>query len=263
VAAAGDIACAPGSTPGTTCQHKAVSDVILADTAVGTVLTLGDNQYEMGTLEAYQQSYGPTWGRFKDKTYPVAGNHEYTTAGAAGHFDYFGARAGDRTKGYYSFDVDSWHFVALNSEIDVSASGAQMAWLKSDLSAHSNKCVAAYWHKPRWSTGLHGDHTIMGPAVQILYDANADLILSGHDHSYERFHPLNPAGVRDDDRGIVQIVSGQGGKGHYAVAGRATTATKDNTSYGYSRLVLRAESADISFVPAVGTYTDSFTLTCH
>ena len=264
VAAAGDIACKPGYSVGSSCQHKAVSDKILADTAVGTVLALGDNQYEDGTLSAYQQSYGPTWGRLKSKTRPVPGNHEYHTSGASGYYDYFGSRAGDRTKGYYSFNVGAWHFVALNSERDTGTTGSQLTWLRADLKANPNKCVAAYFHKPRWSTGSgHGDNTVVAPFVKALYDANADLMLSGHDHDYERFYPLNPSGVRDDARGITQIVSGLGGKNHYSVAGRSTTVTKNHTAYGYSRLVLHAGSADISFVPAVGTYRDSYRLTCH
>jgi hypothetical protein len=263
VAAAGDIACVPGQIVGSSCQHGVVSDAILADTAIDTVLALGDNQYDAGTLTEYQGSYDQTWGRFKGKTRPVPGNHEYSTANAAGYYGYFGPLAGDATKGYYSFDVGAWHFIAMNSEKDYSPTGAQMAWLRSDLAAHPSKCVAAYWHRPRWSTGNNGDSTRMAPAVQILYDANADLILSGHDHDYERFQPLNPSGIRDDARGIVSIVSGSGGRSHYMPVGRDTTVTMDRTSYGYSRLVLHEDSAEVSFVPAVGIYADSFTLTCH
>ena len=263
IAAVGDIACAPGYTVGSTCQHKAVADKIISDTAVSRVLALGDIQYEAGALSAFQNSYDKSWGPLKSKTKPVPGNHEYGTSGAAGYFDYFGALAGDRSKGYYSFDVGAWHFVALNSERDITAGGAQVAWLKADLAAHPNKCVGAMWHKPRWSTGTHGDHSSMAPFVQALYDARAEVILSGHDHDYERFYPLNPSGVRDDTRGIVQIVSGEGGKNHYAVAGRSTTAAKDSTSYGYARLTLHSDSADVTFVPAVGSYRDAAKITCR
>jgi 3',5'-cyclic AMP phosphodiesterase CpdA len=264
VAAAGDIACRAKSKPGANCQHKAVSDAILADTDVTTVLSLGDNQYEKGSLNDYQSSYDQTWGRFKNKTRPVPGNHDYKTPGAAGYYDYFGSAAGDRNKGYYSFDVGAWHFVALNSEVDLKRGGRQLAWLKADLKSHPNQCVAAYWHQPRWSSGTeHGDYVPVAPFFEALYAANADLILNGHEHSYERFHPLNPAGVRDDKRGIVEIVSGLGGRNHYPVRGRATTAAKDNTSYGYSRLTLHPKSATIEFQSAVGSYRDSYQLTCH
>ena len=264
VAAAGDIACKAKSKPGKTCQHKAVSDAILADRGVTTVLSLGDNQYENGSLSDYQSSYGQTWGRLKDKTRPVPGNHEYKTQGAAGYYDYFGSAAGDRSKGYYSFDVGGWHFIALNSEVDLKRGGRQVAWLKTDLNSHPNRCVAAYWHQPRWSSGTeHGDDPAVAPFFETLYAANADLILNGHEHSYERFQPLNPSGVPDDKRGLVEIVSGLGGRNHYPVRGRATTAAKDNTSYGYSRLTLHPDSADITFRSAVGSYQDSYRLNCH
>ena len=264
IAAAGDIACAPGYRAGASCRHKSVSDKILADSEVKAVLVLGDAQYNAGTLANFMASYHPTWGRFRAKTRPVPGNHEYGTPAAAGYFDYFGSRAGDRRKGYYAFDVGSWRFYAINSERDTSANGAQLAWLKRDLAANPRKCVAAYWHRPRWSSGSsHGNNPHMAPFFKALYDANAELVLSGHDHNYERFVPLNPAGMRDDARGVVQIVSGLGGKNHYQVAGRSTTAAKDQTSFGYSRLTLHPGQVDISYVPAVGTYKDSSRLTCH
>jgi single-stranded DNA-binding protein len=263
IAAVGDIACAPGYTVGSGCQHKAVADKIISDTAVSKVLALGDLQYESGALSAFLEVYDKSWGPLKAKTKPIPGNHEYQTSGAAGYYDYFGALAGDRTKGYYSFDVGAWHFVALNSERDITAAGAQVAWLKADLAAHRNKCVGAMFHKPRWSSGSHGDNPLMAPFVQALYDAGAELILSGHDHDYERFYPLNPSGVRDDARGIVQIVSGQGGKNHYSVTGRSTTAAKDNTSHGYARLTLHPDSADVTFVSAVGSYRDTARITCR
>lgn len=264
VAAAGDIACKPGAKSGASCQQKAVSDAVLADTAVGTVLALGDNQYDAGTATAYRDSYDHSWGRFKAITRPVPGNHEYKTPGATGYYDYFGSLAGERGKGYYSFDVGAWHFIALNSEVDISSTGKQVAWLMADLRANPTTCVAAYWHRPRWSSGVkHGDYGGVAPFVEALYQANADLVLVGHEHDYERFYPLAPDGRRDDKRGIVQIVSGVGGKNHYAVRGRATTAAKDSNAFGYSRLVLHPDSADITFEPAVGTYRDSFKLTCH
>jgi acid phosphatase type 7 len=264
VAAAGDIACEAGNKPGRVCQHKAVSDAILADREVGTVFTLGDTQYPKATLAQFRGSYDKTWGRFKNKTRPVPGNHEYETDGAAGYFDYFGSAAGDRTKGYYSFNLGSWHVVALNSEVDTARDGAQVAWLKADLLANQTRCVVAFWHRPRWSSGVvHGDNPEVAPFVEALYDANADLVLNGHEHSYERTYPLDPEGLRDTDRGIVHVVSGLGGKSQYQVMGGEITAARNSTSYGYSRLVLHPDYADITYVPAVGSYRDSSRLRCH
>lgn len=264
VAAVGDIACAPGVpvTP-TSCQHKAVADKILA-TNPSAFLALGDLQYHDGNLSAFNASYDAAFAQLKAITKPIPGNHEYRTPGASGYYDYFGTLAGDRTKGYYSFDVGPWHFVALNSEKDVGADGEQVAWLKADLAANSKNCVAAIWHKPRWSTGAeHGDDATVQPFVSALVAAEADLILNGHDHDYERFYPLDASGARDDTNGITQIVSGLGGKDHYRVRGRATTAAKNDSGFGFVQLVLHDGSADISYVPAVGSYTDSTTLTCH
>ncbi len=264
VAAAGDIACAADAAVGAgSCRHKAVSDKILADTAVGTVLMLGDAQYPDGTLADFQASYHPTWGRLKPRTRPVPGNHEYQTPGARGYYDYFGSRAGDPSKGYYSFDLGTWHVIALNSEKDTAATGAQVSWLKADLEAHPNRCTLAFYHRPRWSGGSHGDSTAVAPFVRALYDADADLILNGHEHDYERLHPLNPAGVRDDLRGVTQIVSGLGGKDTRRITPRSTTAASDASSFGYTRLVLRRGYAEVSYRAAVGTYTDSTTVTCH
>lgn len=231
---------------------------------MGTVLTLGDHQYPDGTLSQYRSSYDRTWGRFKQRTRPVPGNHDYETKGAAGYFDYFGTAAGAGRKGYYSFNVGAWHFVALNSEDDTSSDGAQVAWLRADLQSNRNRCVAAYWHRPRWSSGVrHGDDPRVRPFIEALYEANAELVLTGHEHNYERSYPLNPDGVRDDERGIVQVVSGLGGKSQYRLRGRDTTVTMNSESYGYSRLVLYPRYADITFVPAVGGYRDSFRLRCH
>jgi hypothetical protein len=264
VAAVGDMVCARGAavTPAT-CQHQAVSDRILVDNPAA-LLALGDLQYEKGTLSAFNTAYNPSYGRLKARTKPVPGNHEYYTSNASGYYDYFGAIAGDRTKGYYSFDIGEWHFLALNSERDTAATGAQVAWLKADLAANTKNCVGAIWHKPRFSTGTeHGDDPAMAPFWDALYAARADLILNGHDHGYERFHPMTPAGVRDDSSGITQIVSGLGGKNRKPVAGRSTTAARTSAVHGYARLVLRPNGTDLSFVPVGGTYTDRTTISCH
>src|SRR6185503_665015 len=129
----------------------------LLDNITGTVFTVGDNVYPDGTLTLFNNCYDPTWGRHKNRTKPVPGNHDYHVAGAAGYFDYFGAAAGDRTKGYYSYNLGAWHIIALNSEIAQSAGSAQEQWLKADLAADQSMCTLAYWHKPRFSSGQHGN----------------------------------------------------------------------------------------------------------
>src|SRR5207249_3842120 len=141
------------------CRAKATSDLLVGGNFDG-VLTLGDEQYTDGALSKFQQSYDPSWGRLKAITYPAPGNHEYLTPGASGYFDYFGAVAGARDRGYYSFDIGRWHVVALNGNCAIiggcQAGSTQEQWLRADLAAHPASCVLGYWHQPRFSSGEHG-----------------------------------------------------------------------------------------------------------
>jgi hypothetical protein len=275
VAAAGDIACDPasggfngGNGTTTSCRQKYTSDLLVGP-GVTAVLTLGDNQYESGTLSQFQNSYDLSWGRVKSMTHPAVGNHEYGTAGAAGYFDYFGPAAGDRTKGYYSFDIGSWHLIALNSNCaQVSGCGAgspQERWLRSDLAAHQATCTLAYFHHARFSSGPHGNNSSVQPLWQALYEADADVVLSGHDHDYERFAPQDPAGNADSARGIREFVVGTGGKSHYALTARkANSELFNGDTYGVLKLTLRDGAYDWKFVPeAAGSFTDSGSDACH
>src|SRR6266496_1654476 len=237
VAAAGDIACDPGSSSfnggnGTSnsCRQRYTSD-LLVNMAPAAVLALGDNQYYCGSYQAHLQSYDPSWGRVKAITHPVVGNHEYLTsggtgctsanAGAAGYFSYFGAAAGNPGQGYYSFDVGTWHIIALNSNCGdaggCSSSSPQGVWLKDDLAKKSKFCTLAYWHIPLFSSGGRAASNSK-PFWQLLYDNNADVILSGHDHIYERFAPQTPSGAVDGVRGIREFIVGSGGANHTTIA---------------------------------------------
>jgi hypothetical protein len=142
---------------------------------------------------------------------PSPGNHDYHTAGAAGYFDYFGANAGDPGVGYYGYDVGEWHIISLNSEISMSAGSAQEQWLRADLAATTKPCVLAYWHKPRFSSANHGSSTGPRALWQALYDYKAEVVVAGHDHTYERFALQDPDGNADQS-GIRQFVVGTGGR---------------------------------------------------
>jgi calcineurin-like phosphoesterase family protein len=275
VAAAGDIACDPadpnfngGLGTANFCHQRATSDLLLGG-GFDAVLVLGDNQYENATLAKYMASFDPSWGRVKPLIRPAVGNHEYLTAGAAGYYAYFGAAAGDPAEGYYSYDLGAWHLVVLNSncgEVGGCGPGSpQGQWLASDLAAHAGQCLLAYWHHPRFSSGAHGDDPITDPFWQQLYQAQADLILTGHDHDYERFAPQSPAGVYDPWRGIRQFVVGSGGKNHVPVATvRANSEVRDDTTFGVLKLTLRPDGYDWQFLPdASGTFTDSGSGACH
>ena len=264
VAAVGDIACSPG-TPVTaqTCQQQAVSDSILA-AAPAAFLPLGDNQYPDGTLAQYRGSYHPSYGRLKATTSPTPGNHEYNTSGAAGYFDYFGTAAGLRSKAYYSFDVGAWHVVSLNSERDIAAAGVQLTWLKNDLAAAKNPCTMAILHKPRFSSGEHGDDAAMKPFVDALVAGRAELLLAGHDHHYERFAPQTGDGSASST-GVTEIVTGTGGKSLYDVNRvAANSVSRSHSGFGWLKLTLHPTSADVRYVPVAGnTFSDQKTIACR
>jgi hypothetical protein len=274
VAAVGDLACDPadshwnhGTGSPSYCHERKVA-ALVGEVRPTAFLPLGDVQYEKGTAAAFAKSYDPAFGRFKSISYPVAGNHEYRTNDAAGYFDYFGSRAGPRNRGYYSYDLGSWHLIALNSECDevsCSKGSAQETWLREDLAAHQNQCVLAYWHVPRWSNGAeHGDSTSVSAFVQALYDAHAEVILNGHDHNYERFAPRTPSGTIDRAAGVREFVVGTGGKNLKPVSPSSATEASTADAYGLLSLTLAPGSYSWRFHSEAGkTYTDSGTATCH
>ena len=277
VAAAGDIACAPdpggigaGERNSAISCFGAQTAGVVAAIDPDAVLALGDLQYPDGSLERFRAGYDRTWGAFKAITYPVVGNHEYGTRDAQGYFDYFGAAAGSPDTGYYSYDLAGWHVVALNSECrrigGCGAGSPQQRWLAADLAAHPAACTLAYWHRPRFSSGHHGDNTDYTVFWKDLRDAGAELVLTGHDHDYERFAPLGTDGA-PDPLGIREFVVGTGGDSFYAmhqppvgqevgIAGRP----------GVLQLTLRPGGYDWAFrVPQGSTdsIADSGSARCH
>ncbi len=238
---------------------------LLLDTIPGTAFTTGDNAYEDGTAQEFTDCYHPTWGRHRSRTRPSPGNHDYHTAGASGYYDYFGASAGDPAQGYYSYDLGAWHIVALNSNIDLSANSPQLQWLAADLAAHPATCTAAYWHHPRFSSGMHNDDTGMQDLWQVLYDAGVDLVLNGHDHDYERFAPQTPTGALDTQRGIREFVVGTGGRSlrNFATVA-ANSEVRNSDTHGVLKLSLYASRYEWEFVPVAGqTFRDSGSTNCH
>ena len=287
IAAAGDIACDTeseffngGFGVEGRCRQLAVSD-LLVNAGLSAVLALGDTQYHVGSLDDYQGSFDPSWGRVKPIIRPIPGNHEYGTANARGYFDYFNGAgmhtgaAGDRDKGYYSFDVGAWHVVALNSVCDQVDRGAaadgcalgspQERWLRSDLAAHRNSCTLAYWHAPRFNSGLRGNKPVGQAFLETLYAAGADIVLSGDAHDYERFAPQDPDGRLDPARGIRQFVVGTGGvffTGWSKV--KPNSEVRQNDTFGVLMLTLGPGRYDWRFVPEAGkTFTDSGSGVCH
>ena len=287
VAAAGDYGCDPldphydnldGTPNGDACQQKTTSN-LLVNGHFAAVLALGDQHY-CGSLAEYQQAYDPTWGRVKSITHPIPGNHEYLTsggltpttgcdssnAGAAGYFTYFGSAAGTRGQGWYSFDVGAWHLIALNSNCSDAGgcipSSPQGLWLASDLAAHQNQCILAYWHIPLFSSGGRASQNGYWLWRQ-LYAAHADVVLDGHDHIYERFDPQDSDGVADPN-GIREFIVGTGGANHTSIASiAANSVVRNTTTFGILGLTLHPGGYSWNFEPAAGTFTDSGSASCH
>jgi hypothetical protein len=274
IAAVGDIACAPGDPSfngglGTTtaCQQAATAR-LASSLQPQAVLGLGDLQYDVGATSEFSAVYASTWGALDPRMLPAPGNHEYLTAGAAGYFSYFGARAGPSGLGYYSVDIGAWHIIALNSNceaVSCAAGQPQETWLRADLAAHPNACTLAFFHHPLFSSGQGAADEPVGPFWQDLYAANADVVLVGHSHDYERFAPQTPTGAADPARGIREIVVGTGGKDMVPLGAPAPNSeARTSTTFGVLAMRLRPTGYDWSFVPAAGgTFTDSGTTACH
>jgi acid phosphatase type 7 len=292
IAAAGDISCDPRAKffnaakgTGNACTMGATAKLI-QDLRPTAVLVLGDSQYEDGSLAKFQTSYQRTWGPLKPITHPAVGNHEYVTPNATGYYRYFGAAAGAPQQGWYSFNIGSWHLISLNSECGYiggcGKDSPQETWLKADLENHKAHCTLAYWHEPRFSSGQHGDNQLMATIFNDLVAAKADIVLSGHNHDYERFDPIGrtpqgPGGAGGaksfqppnlDPSGIREFIVGTGGRDHKRFRApplNGERARNDDT-YGVLELKLGRGTYSWSFVPVGGrggVFRDSGSGRCH
>jgi len=241
----------------------------ILDHTPGAIFAAGDEAYPSGSLEQYQACYAPTWGRFRARTKPALGNHEYLTPHASGYFAYFGSAAGDATRGYYAFDLNGWRIYMMNSncsEVGGCQQGSpQEVWLRGDINAHPAICSMAIWHHPRFSSGLTGSDEDMQDMWADLYAAGAEMLVVGHDHIYERFAPLDAAGRIDRKRGIREFVVGTGGGSHEAIGTPVTgSEVRNNNTYGVLKLTLKPDSFRWDFLPERGkTFTDSGAGVCH
>jgi hypothetical protein len=265
--AAGDIADCRKFKPSDSGAAKTAS-LIAAELKKDTdavVLTLGDGTYPVGLLTEFTDCYGPTWGQFKERTYPSPGNHEYYTPAAVGYYDYFGKAAGPARRGYFSFKLGKWHVVSLNSNLKAAEHQQQLAWLKTELAQHPARCVLAYWHHPLYSSGGHGSSDRMRDVWQALAAANADVVLASHDHHYERFAPQDAEGRRDDASGIRSFVVGTGGARLSRLSSRKPNSEiSGNSTHGVLRMVLKDTGYEWEFLPATeGGFTDRGTSLCH
>lgn len=242
--------------------HEATARLL--DRQPGTVFTTGDNAYPSGRPEDFRDCYNPTWGRHRARTRPVPGNHDYETPGASGYFGYFGSNAGPAGLGYYAYTLGAWRIIALNSEVLASAGSAQAAWLRSELQSTPTQCTAAYWHRPLFSSGPHGDNQDMRDLFRLLYDAGVEFVVTGHDHLYERFARLDPDGRTDQARGIRQFTVGTGGGEINQPVFTKPSSAVIGTSWGVIRFELSPGSYRWQFLPVDGqAFQDSGFETCH
>jgi len=270
VAAAGDIACAPGDpvTP-TTCHQMQTSNLFVGNPAITAVLPLGDEQYEDGLLSEFQNSYDLSWGRALGRTHPVPGNHEYASgSNGNGYFAYFGARAGTAGRGWYSFNVGQWHLVALNSNCSAvggcGSSSPPVTFLKNDLAAHHPACTLAYWHHARFSSGPNGNLAAYDAIWKVLYSHHVDVVLSGHDHIYERYALQTPAQARDPKHGIREFVVGTGGRSLDPFTGPFTNGQfRQRSQFGILKLTLHPHRYEWRYVSAAKHVLDSGETDCH
>lgn len=233
-----------------------------------TVLALGDLAYDSGSAEDFERCYDTSWGPFAERTYAVPGNHEYRSAGATPYFDYFGDRVGEPGKGWYSFDLGQWHVVALNSnceDVGCAEGSEQHAWLRADLAADDASCTLAFWHHPRFSSGArHGGTDDVEDLFQLLVDDRAEVLLTGHEHLYERTAPLDGDGAVAQENGVREFVVGTGGGNFYPVGERipGSEVVIEDTN-GVLRMTLGEDGYDWEFLPVTGDAADAGSAECR
>jgi hypothetical protein len=237
----------------------------LIDNIPSTVFTAGDNAYPSGTLDEYKRCYEPSWGRFKARTKPAIGNHDFLSGQGRDYLTYFGEGFGKPGASYYSYTLGNWHIVMIDSNISMTMDSIEVRWLKADLAANSTPCTLAIWHHPLFSSGIHGNDARAWPIWKVLYDQHAEIVINGHDHNYERFAPQTPDGKYDAEHGIREFVVGTGGSVLYRrSAFRRNSEAFNNDSYGVLKLTLRPMGYHWEFIPIAGkTFTDSGEGACN
>jgi hypothetical protein len=229
----------------------------------GTVLAVGDLAYPHGSAQDFAACYDPVWGPHKLRTKPAPGNHEYETSGAQAYFDYWGSAAGPAGLGYYSFKIDDWLVLSLNSNVPVGITTAQGLWIRSELTASTARCTLAYFHHPLYSSGPNGDNSGLTGLWQLLYEHGVDVIVSAHEHLYERYAAMTPDGRRNDAKGIRQFIVGTGGAGLYPIQRLHPLSESQRISHGVLKLTLTAQGYQWDFVEVSGALGDSGTDVCH
>jgi 3',5'-cyclic AMP phosphodiesterase CpdA len=247
---AGDIGeCGPGTGAEATAR--------LLDRTDGVVFTAGDNAYPSGREQDFRNCYEPNWGRHKARTRPSPGNHDYEVPGAAAYFAYFGANAGPPDLGYYKYSAGTWTVYSLNSNVPVSGGSPQLRWLQNELAGDPARCSAAYFHHPPFTSGQHGDSLFMRDMWREFYAAGVDVVIAGHDHTYERFAPMDGEGNNDIARGVRLFIVGTGGARLVPPGRIAPNSEVRTTQYGVLKLTLGTGRYQWEFLQVNGGVADS------
>jgi len=250
--------------------QQAQATAALLDSIPGTIFAVGDLEYPDSSGDYFAKCWAPTWGRFRNRMLPAAGNHEYNMPGAPEYYSYLGPAAADPQKGYYSTNLGAWHVIVLNAECSkiggCTATSPEGMWLQADLAANPSTCTLALWHEPLYASDSGAATPSVQPFWQILYNAGAELVINGHAHNYERFAPQGPNGNLDQTHGIREIITGTGGE--YPGCSNSKTITNSQVQFcntnGVLKLTLHPTSYDWQFIPIAGeTATDSGTTSCH
>jgi hypothetical protein len=244
-------------------SRPAIETGLILYSLEGTIIAIGDLAYRHGTAQEFETCYDPVWGRHKPRTRPAPGNHEYETAGAQPYFDYFGAQAGPPGLGYYSFKSGQWLVLSINSNLPVGGTTAQAQWIRTELTTNAARCTLAYFHHPLYSSGPNVDNARLAGLWQLLYENGVDVIVSAHEHLYERFAPMSPDGQRNDTRGIRQFIVGTGGAGLYTITRVHPVSEKQSVSHGILRLTLSDVGYNWEFLQVGGAKVDMGSDVCR
>jgi hypothetical protein len=235
IAAAGDI-----SRPSLGGPTQQTADLV-ASLGTTAVLALGDTQYPHGSLSDLQTYYDASWGAFKNKTYPIPGNHEYETSGASGYFQYFGTGSAVpiAPPGYYSLNLGDWHIAFLNTNCTQIDCTAEKTWLKSDLNTDTHLCDMVVYH----ATNLKWPR-VKAEKYQV------DIGLAASRHVYERWPPEN---------GLTRFTVGTGG---FSLGKLSSGFDAGFRTYGVIEMTLSATGYDWAFLDTSSTILDQGTRSC-
>jgi hypothetical protein len=235
----------------------------LLDKQPGTVFTMGDDAQLNGAPDEYKNCYAPTWGRALERTKPAPGNHDYNSGGGP-YYDYFGSRAGPAGLGYYRYAIGAWQVYSLNSEVPSFPGSPQAEWLRRELAENRSRCTLAYWHRPRFSSGRLGNNADMDDLWRILSEFDADLVVNGHDHVYERFAPQDEDGRVDQSRGIREFIVGTGGAPLSGIAYVQPNSEVRSNTWGIIAFTLTDGGYQWRFTSAGNSgFSDGGTGSCH